>query len=74
VAYNFVIYTAPSFNSFNELGRRYPELPSYFRWHVELFPRITRLGGFELGSGTLINVVPPEQAALELRNAVVSPA
>ena len=35
--YNYVIHTAP----FNQ-----PELP-HFLWHMELFPRITRVAGFE---------------------------
>jgi UDPglucose--hexose-1-phosphate uridylyltransferase len=56
-AYNYVIHTAP-FNT--------PELPHY-RWHVEIIPRLTRIAGFEWGSGFYINPVPPEQAAEFLR-------
>jgi UDPglucose--hexose-1-phosphate uridylyltransferase len=37
-------------------------------WHLELFPRTTRLAGLELGAGVYINPVPPEQAAAELRS------
>jgi UDPglucose--hexose-1-phosphate uridylyltransferase len=37
-------------------------------WHLELFPRTTRLAGLELGAGVYINPVSPEQAAGELRN------
>jgi UDPglucose--hexose-1-phosphate uridylyltransferase len=37
-------------------------------WHLELFPRTTRLAGLELGAGVYINPVPPERAAAELRN------
>jgi UDPglucose--hexose-1-phosphate uridylyltransferase len=55
--YNFVIHTAP-------FDRQ--ELPHYL-WHIELFPRITRVAGFEWGSGFYINPVPPEQAAKFLR-------
>ena len=55
--YNYVIHTAP----FNQ-----PELP-HFLWHMELFPRITRVAGFEWGSGFYINPVMPEQAAEFLR-------
>ena len=36
-------------------------------WHVELFPRTTRLAGLELGAGVYIDPVPPERAAAELR-------
>ena len=38
-------------------------------WHLELFPRLTRLAGLELGAGVYINPVPPERAARELRDA-----
>ncbi|MBX3443825.1 MAG: galactose-1-phosphate uridylyltransferase [Planctomyces sp.] len=55
--YNFVIHTAP-------FDRQ--ELP-HFLWHIELFPRLTRVAGFEWGSGFYINPVPPENAAKFLR-------
>ena len=58
--YNFVIHTAPLHETF---------LP-HFRWHLEILPRLTRIAGFELGSGFYINPVPPEEAALTLRNTV----
>ena len=37
-------------------------------WHLELFPRTTRLAGLELGAGVYIDSVPPEEAAAELRD------
>ena len=43
------------------------ESPSY-HWHIELLPRLTGLGGFELGSGLPINPLPPEDAARILRD------
>ena len=55
--YNYVIHTAP----FNQ-----PELP-HFLWHMELFPRITRVAGFEWGSGFSNHPVLPEEAAAFLR-------
>ena len=36
-------------------------------WHLELFPRTTRLAGLELGAGVYIDSVAPEEAATELR-------
>jgi UDPglucose--hexose-1-phosphate uridylyltransferase len=36
-------------------------------WHLELFPRTTRLAGLELGAGVYIDPVAPEQAAADLR-------
>ncbi|MBL0159912.1 MAG: hypothetical protein IPP47_22890 [Bryobacterales bacterium] len=39
----------------------------YFLWHIQIIPRLTRIAGFELGSGMRINVVSPEEAAHALR-------
>jgi UDPglucose--hexose-1-phosphate uridylyltransferase len=36
-------------------------------WHLEVFPRTTRLAGLELGAGVYIDPVAPETAAAELR-------
>jgi UDPglucose--hexose-1-phosphate uridylyltransferase len=41
---------------------------SSFRRYVSIIPRVTRLAGFELGSGMSINAVPSETAAEFLRN------
>jgi UDPglucose--hexose-1-phosphate uridylyltransferase len=60
--YNYVIHTAP-FNTDN--------LPHY-SWHLEIYPRITGIAGFEWGSGFYINTVAPEQAARFLRDVNVS--
>ena len=39
-------------------------------WYLELFPRLTTIAGFELGSGTFINPVDPVEAARVLRHDV----
>jgi UDPglucose--hexose-1-phosphate uridylyltransferase len=57
-AYNFMLHTAP----LNE-----PSL-TYFHWHLEIIPKLTRVAGFEWGSGFFINPVPPEDAAAALRD------
>jgi UDPglucose--hexose-1-phosphate uridylyltransferase len=36
-------------------------------WHVEIVPRLTILGGIELGAGYYVNPLPPETAAAALR-------
>ena len=43
-----------------------------FHWHVEIFPRLSRTAGFEVGTGFSINSVLPEQAAAHLRAEVGS--
>lgn len=61
-AYNYVVHSAPFPSG---------DLP-HFRWHIELFPRLSRVAGFEWGSGFYINSVPPEEAAKFLRETEVS--
>ena len=39
----------------------------HYSWHVEIAPRVSRYGGYELGSGVVIDVVSPEKAAEYLR-------
>ena len=60
-AYNYVLHSAPL---------QQPELPHY-RWHFEVLPRLTRVAGFEWGSGSFINEVLPESAAARLRETDV---
>jgi UDPglucose--hexose-1-phosphate uridylyltransferase len=38
-------------------------------WHIELVPRLTVFAGIELGAGIYVNTLPPEDAALALREA-----
>ena len=57
--FNFMLHTAPL---------REPTL-EHFHWHLEIIPKLTRVAGFEWGTGFFINPVPPEDAAAELRDA-----
>jgi len=43
----------------------------HFHWYVSVIPRLTRVAGFELGSGMFINSVLPEAAAEFLRKIAV---
>ena len=45
----------------------------YYHWYLSLVPRVTRVAGFEIGSGMFINVALPEQSAEFLRNASLEP-
>lgn len=56
-AYNFWIHNAPFRMSSHD----------DYHWRIELTPRMTRLAGFELGTGCFINPVSPERAAAQLR-------
>jgi len=64
--YNFVLHQAPHPALSN---KTWPELGRSFHWHLELFPILTRIAGFEWGTGFFINPVPPETAAGFLRDA-----
>ena len=56
-AYNMVIHTSPLNEANND----------YYHWHVEMMPKLTRVAGFEWGTGFYINPTPPEEAAQFLR-------
>ncbi len=43
---------------------------SYYHWHIEIAPRLAKYGGYELGSGNIIDVISPEQAAGYLNKCV----
>jgi UDPglucose--hexose-1-phosphate uridylyltransferase len=58
-AYNMMIHTAPL---------QEPDL-DYYHWHIELIPKLTKVAGFEWGTGFYINPTPPEEAARFLREA-----
>jgi len=55
--FNYTIRTAPA----ETAGVK------YYHWYLSIIPRLTRVAGFELGSGMFINTVLPEQAAIFLR-------
>jgi UDPglucose--hexose-1-phosphate uridylyltransferase len=63
-SYNYIIHTAPFDHA---------ELPHY-HWHIEVIPRLTKVAGFEWGSGFYINPVSPEDAAAFLREIEVGPS
>ena len=44
---------------------------TYYHWYLSIIPRLTRVAGFELGSGMFINTMLPEAAAEFLRNVKV---
>jgi UDPglucose--hexose-1-phosphate uridylyltransferase len=55
--FNFTLHSAP----LRDAGLE------HFHWHLEIIPKLTRVAGFEWGSGFFINPVPPEDAADALR-------
>jgi len=71
--YNFVLHTAPNTNTHAKRSHYWDTLEFDYHWHIEILPRLTRLAGFEWGSGFYINPTAPEEAARFLRDAEVEP-
>jgi len=67
--YSFILHTAPPMH----LRKGHPEywnsLPFDYHWYIELAPKLTKVAGFEWGTGFHMNSTPPEEAAEFLRNA-----
>jgi UDPglucose--hexose-1-phosphate uridylyltransferase len=61
--YNLVIQNAPLRSAAADA----------FHWSIEILPRLTTDGGFELATGIPINIVTPEDAAEDLRGAIGAP-
>lgn len=62
--YNWVLHTGPY-----EIE---PKGTIHYHWHIELMPRLTKVAGFEWGTGFYINPTPPEDAAEYLRDVVLA--
>ncbi|MEW6041113.1 MAG: galactose-1-phosphate uridylyltransferase, partial [Elusimicrobiota bacterium] len=58
-SYNWLLHTS-------HLKAGYLE---YYHWHIELMPKLTKVAGFEWGTGFYINPTAPEEAAKYLREA-----
>ena len=59
--YNFFVHTAPPADGEYK----------YYHWHLEILPRMARWAGLELGSGTNVVAVSPEEAADILRKSKI---
>jgi UDPglucose--hexose-1-phosphate uridylyltransferase len=67
--YNFILHTAPPLQ--RRLGKpEYWKSIEYdYHWYIELVPRLTRIAGFEWGTGFYTNPTSPEDAAIFLSEA-----
>lgn len=61
-AFNFMIHTSP-------VGE---EINDHYHWHIEIIPKLTKVAGFEWGTGFYINPTPPEESARFLREAKIA--
>ena len=63
-AYNFMLHSSP-------VGE---EINDHYHWHFEIIPKLTRVAGFEWGTGFYICPTPPEESARFMREAEVDVA
>jgi UDPglucose--hexose-1-phosphate uridylyltransferase len=49
--------------------RTAPRGADHYCWRIDVLPRLVHLAGLELGAGVGLNIVAPERAAAELRDA-----
>lgn len=61
--YNFMVHTIPIHAREHDA----------FHWHIEIIPHLTRVAGFELGTGFYVNPTPAENAAEILRQQPAQP-
>ncbi len=61
--YNFILHNSPV-NGHHE---------AYYHWHIEITPKVTKMAGFEEGTGFYINPTSPEEAAEVLRSIPIQP-
>jgi len=59
--YNFLLHSSP----FYEKDIR------FYHWHIEIIPKLTKVAGFEWGTGFYINPTPPENACVFLKEAKI---
>ncbi|MFC1807597.1 galactose-1-phosphate uridylyltransferase [Candidatus Omnitrophota bacterium] len=64
--YNFMLHVAPYRRP---KAGYWSSIEQDYHWHIEIFPRLTKVAGFEWGTGFYINPTPPEEAAQFLREA-----
>ncbi len=56
---NFIIHTKPNVPVLDD---------EVWHWHIEITPRLEHWGGYEVGTGLIINTLLPERAAAFLRS------
>ncbi|MBI4872162.1 MAG: galactose-1-phosphate uridylyltransferase [Candidatus Riflebacteria bacterium] len=64
-ALNLMFHTSPTPQARTQ---ELADVARHYHWHLELVPKMTRIAGFEWGSGFFINPVLPEDSARYLRD------
>jgi len=66
--YNYVLHTAPFKRA--KIGY-WKSIEQDYHWHIEIIPRLTKVAGFEWGTGFYICPLAPEEAAKFLKEVAV---
>ncbi len=66
--YNYILHTAPFRRQ--KVGH-WRSIDNDYHWHIEIMPRLTKVAGFEWGTGFYICPLPPEETAKFLREVNV---
>jgi len=66
--YNYILHTAPFRRK--KLGY-WKSIDTDYHWHIEIMPRLTRVAGFEWGTGFYICPISPEESAKFLRGVEI---
>ena len=64
--YNFIVHSAPILGESHRETRVHKD----YHWHIEIIPRISRIAGFEWGTGFYVNPTQPEAAAEYMRSLI----
>ncbi|HYN95092.1 MAG TPA: hypothetical protein VES42_14680 [Pilimelia sp.] len=64
-AYNLVVHAGPTGD---DTAR------DWYRWHIGLYPRVTRRAGLEIATGLGVNPTVPEDTTPLLRHAMATAA
>ena len=65
--FNYIIHSAPS--GMPEATES-DSIAAHYHWHFEIIPRLTKIAGFEWGTGLYINTTLPEKAAAQMRDSL----
>ena len=66
--FNYIVHSAPFRKS---KAGYWKTIEEDYHWHIEIMPRLTRVAGFEWGTGFYICPLPPESAAKFLREVKI---
>ena len=66
--YNYILHTAPFRRP---KGGYWKTIDLDYHWHIEIMPRLTRVAGFEWGTGFYLNPTSPEETTKILRETKI---